>query len=197
MSEITPTRSVVLELKDELRAMREGYAFLDEKCLMLAAEILRELVRYQKLDAALQALDTASRDALKRAVGRHGLQGLQCYPAADLAPATLEIETRKLMRVSLQSADLSPGAPAAAAVNPSPEADDCRARYAELVRAAACLAAVRGNLERLHHEYRRTVRRTRALQDVLIPEISGTLYELEARLEELEQEDALWMRLNR
>lgn len=197
MSEITPTRSAALELKDELRAMREGYAFLDEKCLMLAAEILRELVRYQKLAAALQALDAASRNALKRAVGRHGLQGLQCYPAADLAPATLEIETRKLMRVSLQSTDLSPAAAAPAAVNPSPEAEDCRARYAELVRAAARLAAVRGNLERLHREYRRTVRRTRALQDVLIPEIGGTLYELETRLEELEQEEALWMRLNR
>lgn len=197
MSAITPTRSAALELKDELRTMREGHTFLDEKCLMLAAQILRELARYQELAAALQALDAASRDALKRAIGRHGLQGLQCYPAADPAPAALRIETRKLMRVSLQSAELSPGAAAADAVNPSPEADDCRARYAELVRAAARLAAVRGNLERLHHEYRRTVRRTRALQDVLIPEAGSTLYELETRLEELEQEDALWMRLNR
>ena len=40
MSEASPTRAAVLELKDEQRAMHEGYVFLDEKCLLLAGEIL-------------------------------------------------------------------------------------------------------------------------------------------------------------
>ena len=39
--DVTPTRSVVLDLKDERRAMHEGYVFLDEKCLLLAGEMLR------------------------------------------------------------------------------------------------------------------------------------------------------------
>ena len=43
-------------------------------------------------------------------------------------------------------------------------------------------------------EYRRAVRRARALQDVLLPELDRTVYEIETRLEELEQEDAIWMR---
>ena len=38
------------------------------------------------------------------------------------------------------------------------------------------------------------MRRARALQDVLLPELDRTLYEIETRLEELEQEDAIWMR---
>jgi V/A-type H+-transporting ATPase subunit D len=54
-----------------------------------------------------------------------------------------------------------------------------------------------GNLERLYQEYRRTVRRVRALQDVLLPEIDATLYEVETRLEELEQDEGLWVRLKR
>ena len=49
MSDATPTRSFVLEMKDERRAMHEGYVFLDEKCLLLAAEILRELNSVQML----------------------------------------------------------------------------------------------------------------------------------------------------
>src|SRR5664279_195722 len=53
MSDVTPTRAAALELKDERRAMREGYVFLDEKCLLLAGEILRELGRYAMLSEAL------------------------------------------------------------------------------------------------------------------------------------------------
>jgi V/A-type H+-transporting ATPase subunit D len=59
---------------------------------------------------------------------------------------------------------------------------------------SATLAGIAGNLERLRHEYRRTERRARALEDVLLPEITGTIYELEARLEEVEQEEAIRVR---
>ena len=44
--DITPTRSAALDLKDERRAMQEGYTFLDEKCLVLAAEMLGRARRY-------------------------------------------------------------------------------------------------------------------------------------------------------
>jgi hypothetical protein len=41
------------------------------------------------------------------------------------------------------------------------------------------------------------VRRARALQDVLLPELDRAVGDLETRLEELEQEDAIWMRQGR
>jgi V/A-type H+-transporting ATPase subunit D len=52
---------------------------------------------------------------------------------------------------------------------------------------------VTGNLERLSIEYQRSLRRARALADVLLPEISRVARELETRLEELDQEDAIFM----
>lgn len=60
--------------------------------------------------------------------------------------------------------------------------------------AAVPLAAVTGNLERLSQEYRRSVRRARALQDVLLPELGRSIRGIETRLEELEQEEAVLMR---
>jgi vacuolar-type H+-ATPase subunit D/Vma8 len=56
------------------------------------------------------------------------------------------------------------------------------------------MAALAGNLERMYREYRRRVRRVRALQDVLLPEVDATMSEGETRLEELEQDEALWVR---
>ncbi len=101
MSETSPTRAVVLELKDEQRAMREGHAFLDEKCLLLAGEILRELARHALLDQALLDAHAKAIASLQRAVARHGLQDLSVYPVPDLALATITRATRSIMGVQL------------------------------------------------------------------------------------------------
>ena len=175
--------------------MHEGYVFLDEKCLLLAGEMLRELGRH---DALRRAFDAARLDALatlESAIARHGLEGLQAHPAADASEASVRLTPRTLMGVRQQDATLAsePG-PAPPAVDPSPEAEACRAAHARLVALSVPLAASEGNLERLRHEYRRAVRRARALQDVLLPEVSTAVASIETRLEELEQEDAIWMR---
>jgi V/A-type H+-transporting ATPase subunit D len=194
MSELTPTRSVVLELRDEQRAMREGYVFLDEKCLLLAAEIVTELGRYAVLARAVRRASEEATRALVAAVARHGLDGLQLYPAADLGEARLEQGQRSLMGVRLVDAVfVAPPPSRPPAIDASPEAERCRIACLTLVDHATSLAAVAGNLERLSLEYERSLRRARALADVLLPEITRVAVELETRLEELEQEDAIWM----
>jgi V/A-type H+-transporting ATPase subunit D len=195
MSEASPTRAVVLELKDEQRAMHEGYIFLDEKCLLLAGEILRELDDYAQLDRDLVAAHQTALRSLQAAVARHGLADLQVYPALDQTGATLAREARSIMGVRLQDVSWrsSETAPLPS-VERSPEAEACRHAFGVLIAASARLAAVGGNLERLSFEYRRSVRRARALQDVLLPEVDQAVYRIETRLEELEQEDAISMR---
>jgi V/A-type H+/Na+-transporting ATPase subunit D len=195
MTDLTPTRSVVLELKDERRAMQEGYVFLDEKCLLLAGEMLRELERYADLQRAFLGAWDAAVAALQRAAARHGVSGLQVYPPGDLGAAAVRRVSRSLMGVALQQGEFVADPVATApGVERSPEAEACRRAFGRLFVHAAPLAAVAGNLSRLEHEYRRAVRRARALQDVLLPELDHTLYDIETRLAELEQEDAIWMR---
>ena len=198
MSDITPTRSVVIALKDERRTMREGYAFLDEKCLLLAGAMLQEVRRFETLRAELADLQRAALRALQLAAGRHGLQGVQCYPPADASPLHVHTHRKSLLGVALLEARLEGVAhKAEPAPNPSPEAEAARAAFAKLLPKLVEMAAMIGNLERLYQDYRRTVRRVRALQDVLLPEIDATLYEVETRLEELEQDEGLWVRLKR
>ena len=195
MSDVNPTRSVAIEMKDERRAMHEGYVFLDEKCLLLAGEILAELGRYVGLRRELLSLHEAALDALRAAVLRHGVQGLQVYPPADLSSSSVRRRARSLMGVRLQVAKLDGTTPPAPpAVDRSPEGEACRRAYAAVVAAAVPLASSSGNLERLSLEYRRSVRRARALQDVMLPELDRSIADIESRLEELEQEDAIWMR---
>ncbi len=198
MSEITPTRSAVIALAEERRAMHDSYVFLDEKCLLLAQAMMKELRSYDRAASELRKAVKEADAALHAALARHGLQGLQCYPAVDLGGAAPAVRRRMLMGVPLQEAEFdSSGMPAFEPVNPSPEAEACREHHARVVALGARLAAVAGNLERLYHEYRRSVRRVRALQDVLLPETDRAIYEIEARLEELEQDEAVWLRYRR
>lgn len=195
MTDVSPTRSAVIELKDDRRGMHEGYVFLDEKCLLLAGEILRELTRHGQLQRELLQAQHKAVDALQAAVARHGLQGLQAHPRGDLAQATLRIAARSLMGVPLQQAEWVAGIDhRPEAVQPSPEAEACRQAFATLMTQLAALAALAGNLERLSIEYQRSVRRARALQDVILPELDRSITDIEGRLDELEQEDAIWMR---
>jgi len=195
VSERTATRTAVIALREERRAMREGCAFLDEKCLLLAAQMLAELRQRDALAAALEALLARARRSLAAALARHGLNGLQCQPPLGRGTRQLVVRRRSLLGVTLADAALegTPG-PAAPAANPSPEASECREAYAALLAPLARLAAIDANLGRLHAEHRRTARRVRALEDVLLPEVERDCEDMEAALAELEQDEAVWAR---
>jgi V/A-type H+-transporting ATPase subunit D len=188
----TPTQSLFLELKEERAGMREGYGFLDEKRLILAAEILKELARYE---SELRAFDSDYADAaaaLREAAARHGVEALGTYPAAPIN-GTMELTPRSVLGVTVfdlacRMGEQEPPADTALA---SPEVVHCREVFRSLVPRAAHLAALAGNLERLREDYARTARRARALEDVLLPEIDDTLRSIEGALEELEREEAV------
>ncbi|CAG4883076.1 conserved protein of unknown function [Georgfuchsia toluolica] len=198
MSDITPTRSVVIALAEERRAMQEGYVFLDEKCLLLAGAMMRELRLFDAASARLHVLQAQARRALAAAVRHHGLHGLQVYPALPQGAIALNLHQHLLLNVPLLDASTKcepVTLPEPAFV--SPEAEDCRAAFVALTQHLMTMAAMSGNLARLHRDYRRSVRRVRALQDVQLPELDDTMNEVETQLEDLERDELLGARWQR
>ena len=190
MREVTPTRSTVIELADERKLMRQGYEFLDEKRMLLASEMLQRLRLFQeRSDQFTDALKNAER-ALAAAVERHGLDGLQVYPvpAAPEAP-----DKDKSMFLGIAMLTIRPSAesmPASAgAIDPSPEAKACRVAFERLLGAAADLGARAGNLRRLAREYRRTERRAKALENVLLPEVEEAIKRVDEQLDTMDREE--------
>jgi V/A-type H+-transporting ATPase subunit D len=80
------------------------------------------------------------------------------------------------------------------AANPSPEAERCREAFSALVPLAMEVAVMRASLERLVREYIRTERRARALENVVLPEIEGSLRFMNEQLEAMDQEEAIRVR---
>ncbi|MEJ2059005.1 MAG: V-type ATP synthase subunit D [Gammaproteobacteria bacterium] len=191
--DLTPSQSVLLELREERTVMREGHAFLDEKRALVAAEIIHQLKGFIEVRRRFETAFAAAVQALQMASARHGLDGLQTYPPAGLEGVKLHAAPRELLGVSLVDVEteVADEIPAAGL---SPEGDLCRSRFRDLVILCAEMAALEGNLNRLYEDYLKTERRTRALEDVLIPELSDDIRELESMIEMLEQEDALRVR---
>ena len=193
-----PTNAAVLELKNEQLVVKEAYTFLDEKRLLLASELLRQLDQYQQLNEELDALHAKANKALQAAVMHHGLNGLQVYPAASLEDGELAQTSRNFMGVTLTETTLTGTNMAdrtASPANPSGAARDCQELFRDVVEKSAVLAGVSGNLYRLLAEYRVTERRSRALENVILPEIDQSLREMSMHLEELEFEDAIRVHL--
>lgn len=191
-----PTRAALLALREERGVVEEAYEFLDEKRLVLAAEILRQLKRYQTLAGSFADLSDRARQQLIAAVRVHGLEELAVYPGCPPQQWRLESSSRNFMGVTLVDTRLPAGEPSspAPACFPSRAAEHCRTLFQQLTEQGAELVGVTGNLYRLMAEYRLTERRARALENIILPEIEQSLKEMDTHLEEMELEDAVRVR---
>jgi V/A-type H+-transporting ATPase subunit D len=79
-------------------------------------------------------------------------------------------------------------------VRPSREVRRLAAAFRDVLEAAAPLAAIAANLRRLMREYRRTERRVRALENVVLPELREDLASMEEHLDLNDQEEVIRVR---
>jgi len=190
----TASRAALLELRQEREVVQEGHRFLDEKRVLLAREILRRLEEYESARAALAEAENTGRRAMGRALEAHGLEFLQLHPPPEIPSRRLELSETSFLALPLPelTLDLRPGEPNAFH---SEAVADCSERYGRIARRAAAVAAAESALLRLLAEYRRTERRVRALENLILPELRRDEREMAEVLEENELEEAIRVRL--
>lgn len=195
--ELLATRVAFLELNDERRLIQEGYELLDEKRMLLATEILRQLRQHDELLARVQNDERLARDALEKAVIEHGFDELSVQPPCPVDTLLLRTDSRRFLGIDLIEVDLERGELKALApsLRSTPELRRCAEAFRALTHDHAALSGNTRNLRRLTDEYVRTERRARALEKVLLPEIDESLRFIEEQLDALDQEEALRVRM--
>lgn len=196
IGEVAATRVALLELRDERRLVQEGYELLDEKRVLLATEILRELRAHDVAQAMLDGLWLDARAALAAAVEVHGFEDLTVEPPCLLDTVLLRKSERSFLglRLTEASLDVAPCVPDDPPVRDTPELERCASTFRQLAGELVAQAARAANLRRLTAEYRRTERRARALENVLLPEIDHSLKFIEEQLDAVDQEEAVRVR---
>lgn len=192
----TASRSAFLDLQDEQRLVKDGYEFLDEKRILLAAELLRQRNAWREARGVFEERWQEAATALPAAAADQGLEGLQVHPRYSLDEARLDVEERPFVGQVMLAASIGIGAADLSfePVRRSPEVRRCADAFRALLEAAAPLAAITANLERLMLEYRRTERRVRALENVVLPEIRQDLAAMEEHLDLNDQEEVVRVR---
>ena len=148
----TPTRSEYLGLREERQLILEGYEFLDEKRIILAHEILRQLAAYRDARAGYRHAHAEAVKLLAAAVARHGLEGLSVYPPRLDKRINIERRDRRFLGLEIiefEGAEIESIASPTRPALPSPEAELCSGHFAGLAKRAAELACLSANLWRL------------------------------------------------
>jgi len=202
MTERTATgsasRADLLELRREHEVVEEGHRFLDEKRVLLARELLRRLGHCEKLERELRDLEQSAHRALTEATTEVGLEELQHYPPRDASGLDRTADSERFLGLDLPAARLTGSVtdrPTRAPAIPRASADHTADTFTPLFAAALELAAQQSALFRLEAEYRKTQRRVRALEKIMLPELRTAERRLKAALEELEIEEAVRVRM--
>ena len=196
-NEVSVSRAALLELRRERELIEQGYRFLDEKRMQLAREMLHRLASWESVVDELGLAESNAREVLVEAVTAHGVADLATYPAATAASVDWSVGESHFLGLGLPVASLSivlSGTREPAAI-PRPLAVSVADHYARIVEIAAESAAMITSLLRLEAEYKRTERSVRALENVVMPEIREQEKSTEEELAELEQEEAVRVRL--
>ena len=191
MTELTPTRSTFLEIQAELERLAEGYRFLDEKSMLLAHEILRQLGVFEQTLEELTETEKLATAAFDAAVARHGLDNLEAYLPWDISGLQPQVNSSGFLGLTLLGAEFQqeeePATPETW-MN-SPEVHACRLHYLHCLKLQFEQSLTSANLLRLKEEYLRSERRARALDQLIMPQMKKSLRNIEEKLEEIEQEE--------
>ena len=192
------SRAELLELRREHEVVEEGHRLLDERRVLLARELLARLKAFDARHAAFAEREREAHGALIEATERMGLEQIEVYPPLDLSALETVRQSVKFIGVSIERVEIE-GLPSLQPERPPvfgfEAADSAAEKFAGLLSEALGLASDIAQLLKLEAEYRRTQRRVRALEKILLPELEAEQQVLENALEELEIEEAVRVRL--
>ena len=185
---IPPTKSSLLDLKQKLLFLNEGYRLLERKRELLTRLVYEKLAEYGQLNnSTREAFSKAYRwlgitqmrmgsNRIKQlAVGMPLAVKAKVVPRRDMSVQYPAVEIRKL--------PLSP----IGILGTDASLDETRSSFADMVVKASKLAEVETALWRLLEEQRKTQKRVNALKHNVIPRYERTIKYIESSLEEEER----------
>lgn len=187
---LSVTKGNLLKVQEEHGLAVEALTFLEEKRDLLLGEMQRlqgQAIRFRR--RVEQALETAY---------EHLTNGFLALGSEGVARASLGVDSedgitlkeRAFLGMPKPVVEFTPGArrPRFSFGGTTAALDECHLAIKEALSQIAELAEVEAILWRLAEELKRTVRRTNALNYMIIPAYRETIHYLEGALEERERE---------
>jgi len=191
---VTPTRSELLQLKKKIKLARTGYNLLKKKRDGLIIEFFNVL---KKTKDVRKDLITAYTEAFRKINVARAIDGDLTIKSVSMALKSLpvvEVETKNIMGVkvprisfpALRKGILERGYGVTSATS---KIDEAALSYETVVEKVVAAAEVELTLKKLLKEIERTKRKVNALELITIPQMEKTASLIRLRLEEMEREN--------
>ncbi len=199
LSEIAPTKTNLLEFKDQLAFSENGHNLLEQKREVLVMHLMDIISKIHSQREHLNKLLEESYKLLRQfrvEAGEHKVQGI-----SDGIPHFLRIEVleKSVMGVAIPSIRVrqkreDKGKPMVSLSDSTSSYDELQVRLTELVDLMILVTQTEVAAWRLSFEIKKTQRRVNALENVFIPEFKEIVKFIQDTLEERERETFFQMK---
>jgi V/A-type H+-transporting ATPase subunit D len=194
---VAPTKTNLIKLRDELKFSRLGYELLDQKRNILVIELLNivdQTVDFQsRVEEELAKAFRALEDSV---LGMGKLKVVNLSSAVNI-DADIRIGVRKVMGVRLPvvNTEFKEWAPYFSPVGTSFWIDHAILSFKAALKQLGKLAELKISVIRLANEVKKTIRKVNALEKIAIPDLKETVQFIQNRLEENERDMFVLMKM--
>jgi V/A-type H+/Na+-transporting ATPase subunit D len=194
---VAPTKTNLLKLRDELKFSRLGYELLDQKRNILVIELLNIVDQTVDFQSRVEEELAKAFRALEDAVLEMGKLKVVNLSSAVNIDADIRIGVRKVMGVRLPvvNTEFKEWAPYFSPVGTSFWIDHAILSFKAALKQLGKLAELKISVIRLANEVKKTIRKVNALEKIAIPDLNETVQFIQNRLEENERDMFVLMKM--
>ena len=189
--DVTPTKSNLFMIKEQLNVAKTGYTLLDQKREILVAELMQMVEKAGLLEKEIDKFVQTAYPSLQNmlmSVGENRVERIAKEVKYDYTFVERSVSIAGLkfssLDVSLPRAELFHSM-----LGSHPAADKVMVDFFQLLRFLTEMASIRTIVWRLARELQKTQRRVNALDKIIIPQTKETKTYIEGVLEERDREN--------
>jgi V/A-type H+-transporting ATPase subunit D len=188
---VSPTRSNLMRMKQDLQFARDGYEILDRKREVLTTELIRVAHEAGTLQQEVWDLVAAAYRALEQARLTMGQERLEWAALATNSTVDVRLRYRGVMGVPIPVIEAQGAVPELTygMGDTGAALDEAGRAFRSVLSHIPELAERVTSVWRLAGELRKTQRRVNALEHIFIPEYEETVTFIKSALEEREREE--------
>lgn len=195
--EIAPTKTNLLDIKQQHSFATEGHNLLNQKRDILLAELMGMMGTAAEIEERVDKLLSAAYDQLDTALISMGKKNLRDLSRTMPIETMVEIASRKIMGISVPNVKvyIDEKKPYYGLLNTTRELDQAVASFREILDLLGRLAQTRITVVRLAKEVQKTTRRVNALEKIYLPDYNESIKYIQDVLDEADRESFFVMKL--
>lgn len=188
--EIAPTKTNLMNLKQQLNFAAEGHQLLEQKRDIIVAELLGMIGTASELQDRVDALIAQGYELLDRALISLGKDKIEQLRKSIPIDTMVTTSSRKVMGLALPVVDLDirEKKPYYGLLNTDRSLDAAVFKFREILDNLGRLAQMRISVLRLAKEAQKTMRRVNALEKIYLPDYRDTIDYIQNALDEADRQ---------